>query len=553
MIKASILWISLVLLYCTNTISATCPDFIDQGASYTCNVITQHDITWTFAEPVQSGQFVNGDYWVVDPGGGVNITDISPGYINTPRAMNGSMINPNTAEVGYDADRNYDSSKNVGIGISATTPLVIHANDSLVSTISNEPLTYNGSYVKTAAVLTCLSHAPPTGSFRPGISGTAKTIYNVSSINKSLLKKMAVPPGVTITASTLTTYANHFKGVWLDHDTSFLARYMHPSDSGMDNYYFPITFAEAALLLHLDFTYEEKYDLLINYIQLGIDLYSYIESGMSGWGADGGNGNGRKWPILFAGVMLNDSFMKNIGQVSGDFINTGTFNADGTVTPPTGYKIFGEDGQTFFVNQYMVDITSNSLWVRDNQRVNYRNVSFDIATNAFTIAVPPAGTTIGPWNPDTRNELIPDGEGNDVLCRPYTHAMLGMPEFGITYTSRPAASDSSWTATYRSIGTGAQAWAGFVLAARVMGVKGLWNHNALFDYVDRYMEISAGRPDPFGYVVSGEFAGYRPSGFLGSMWDAYRDYMPTAPTSSLLKVNGGLRTINGRLFTLPAQ
>jgi hypothetical protein len=55
-----------------------------------------------------------------------------------------------------------------------------------------------------------------------------------------------------------------------------------------------------------------------------------------------------------------------------------------------------------------------------------------------------------------------------------------------------------------------------------MGKKNIWNHDALFDYVDRYMEISAGRPDPFGYVVPGESVGYRPTGILGAMWDTYR-------------------------------
>jgi hypothetical protein len=61
-----------------------------------------------------------------------------------------------------------------------------------------------------------------------------------------------------------------------------------------------------------------------------------------------------------------------------------------------------------------------------------------------------------------------------------------------------------------------------MLAAHIMGAKSLWNHNAIFDYEDRYMAISAGKPDPFGYVVYKESAGYRSTGFLGAMWDTYR-------------------------------
>lgn len=488
----------------------------------TTTSISQHGITWTFADPVEYGQFVNGDYWVVDSGNGVNIIGISPGYINTPRVLNGSMLNPSTVLQGYDnaIDFRYDITKNVGIGISPSTPLVLSGNVSLVSTISNVelPANTNTSYVNTAAVLTCLTSVPAAGSFRPGVSGTTKTLHNINSLNLALLKKLAVPSGQTITSATLSTYAGYFQRVFLDHDQSYLARYMHQSSNGMDNYYFSKTFAEAALLLHLNFTDGEKHDLLVNFIQIGIDLYSWIESGGTGWVPDGGNGNGRKWPILFAGIMLDYAPMKNIGQVSGDYINTGSFNANGTITAPLDYKHFGEDGQTFYINQYIVDITSNSPWTSDSQRYTNGYLSFDMNTKTFTRAVPPQGATIGPWNPDTRNEDI----GENVLCRPYTSAMVGMPEFGIKYAALPRESDSSWTSNYRSIGTGAQAWSGFVLAARIMDMKGLWNHNALFDYVDRYMEISAGRPDPFGYVVSGESAGYRPNGILGAMWDTYR-------------------------------
>jgi len=493
----------------------------------TTTSISQHGITWTFAEPVGYGQFVNGDYWVVDPGTGVKITSISPvtSTLGT-RVIHGSMVNPSTAMQGYDNSiaYRYDATKNVGKGVSPSTPLVLTGNMSLVSTISYidyPPNTTNNSYVYTASVLTSLTSPAPSGSFRPGVSGTNKTLHNVNSINRSLLKKLAVPSGQTVTASTLTTYADMFQRVWLDHDPSFVARYMHQASSGMSNYYFARTFAEGAVLLHLNFTDEEKHSLLVNFIQIGIDLYSYLDSGGLGWTPDGGNGNGRKWPILFAGIMLDYAPMKNIGQVSGDYINIGVKNTNGTLTTPPGYKSFGEDGQTFYVDQYVVDITSNSRWIAD-WRVTGRYLYSDVETHTLTIAVPPEGTIIGPWNPDTRIELVFDGEGDDVLCRPYTSAMIGMPEFGIKYASSPRESDSAWTANYRNIGTGAQAWSGFVLAARMMDAKGLWNHNALFDYVDRYMEISAGRPDPFGYVVTGEFAGYRPTGILGAMWDTYR-------------------------------
>jgi hypothetical protein len=43
-------------------------------------------------------------------------------------------------------------------------------------------------------------------------------------------------------------------------------------------------------------------------------------------------------------------------------------------------------------------------------------------------------------------------------------------------------------ASYRTCCTGG-AWGGFVLSAHIMNAMHLWNHDALFDYVDRYIEI----------------------------------------------------------------
>ncbi len=496
----------------------------------TTTSISQYGITWTFADPVQYGQFVNGDYWVVpvSPATTISVTAISPGYTESPRVMNGSMINPSGDIQGYTGpSAHYSAAANVGISL----PIIMSGDMSLVSTIGHD-VVVGFACINVAAVLTSLTEPPPEGSFRPGISGTNKILYNESNVtaNLGLLKKHAVPAGLTITAATLTTHAAKFQRVWMDHDTSSVGVVIHQTSGGLDPYYFVDDFAEAALLLHLNFTDGEKHDLLINYIQLGIDLYSYAgQTGAYGWPPDGGIGNGRKWPILFAGIMLNNAPMKSIGQISGDYINSGTFNANGTITKPAGYVFFGEDAQTFYVNQYMVDLTSGTTWIDDSPRWNssnrddktYRYAHYDINTGLFELS-DPGLATIGPWQPDTRNETVVDYDGNDIQCSRYTPTMLGMPEFGIRYATAPRLSDSSWGASYRGIGSGAQVWGGFVLAARMMNAQSLWNHKALFDYVDRYQEISAGRPDPFGFTVTNESAGARETGIISAMWDTYR-------------------------------
>ena len=44
----------------------------------------------------------------------------------------------------------------------------------------------------------------------------------------------------------------------------------------------------------------------VNFVQYGIDLLGIVRAGHPGWPAHAGHGSGRKWPILFAGVMLGD-------------------------------------------------------------------------------------------------------------------------------------------------------------------------------------------------------------------------------------------------------
>jgi hypothetical protein len=168
-------------------------------------------------------------------------------------------------------------------------------------------------------------------------------------------------------------------------------------------------------------------------------LFGILENGgLWSWSNDGGHASGRKWPILFAGLVLNDEEMKNIGQKSGDYLYAGGY---GPGNCPPDYIHFGEDDQTFYVAQYDVDITNSAQ-----------------------------------WSPDSR----------DAAKIPYTTDDIGLPEWGIRHATGPNVSNAYWGTTYRQCCT-AIAWAGFTLAARLMEAKALWNHDALFDYVDRYM------------------------------------------------------------------
>lgn len=484
----------------------------------TATSLTQHGITWHFDREYHYGQFANGDYWVVGP---VKIIHIDPpseeitgttaldGFIQgdgpeaSVRTMNGSMVNPSPAPSvhstqGYDSDvyvwhptegniysPNYDKNLNVALNVSADNPLELPVNSSLVSTISHDA----GSrpQLKTAAVLTVLSSSVPEGSFRPPYSGNDKTVnFNTSQIQYNTLPSLSPPSGLLL--NSVSDIRAKLSRIWIDHFNHLgdQTMFSSPSDN-MPNYgrEYSILIGEAALLLFInedernDLATEDKEAICIGLIQLGIDNYGVLKNG-GYWLNNGGLNSGRKWPILFAGIMLNNDDMKNVGnwQISEEL--------PWHTLPLT--QPFHEDAQTYYVTQVYVDATHVDNW---------------------GVYPPPDGTYIGPDYRD--DEKIPYETGD-----------IGMPEWSILANTTPHTSNNYWGTSYRQ-SSNANSWGGFVLAAIILessaSAKTLWNNDALFDYMDRYMEIQ----------IKGDWTRQR-SKFIEEMWDLYRGYYGTCYT-----------------------
>jgi len=121
-----------------------------------------------------------------------------------------------------------------------------------------------------------------------------------------------------------------------------------------------------------------------------------------------------------------------------------------------------------------------------------RKLAFGEDAQTFYVAA----TSNGEWN---------HGHGG------YGPNDVGLPEWGDRHADDPSHDRKAWTADpYRRCCT-ANVWHGYVLAARIMGLRDAWDHPALFDYVDRYMQIE----------VKGEWMrGWNP--FCERMWDRYR-------------------------------
>ncbi len=421
--------------------------------------LSQHGITWHFDEPVPYGQYANGDYWVLGP---VNVVGIDPASQTlSDRTIHGSMINPSprdgsTTGYGQTRDTGYDASRNVAKDVSASQPLAIGADSSLVSTISTAEANARPG-IDTAAVLTVVGEAPAANAFRPPYSGSDKNSpWTTDDLRYDLLPRLE-PVEQT---PDIAAMAAHFQRVWLDHVPGWTGRAIHPITSmpayGRD---MASRLGQGSLMLMLDFPDEQKRDLLVNFVQVGIDFYGIVEDGgENNWVPNGGHAQGRKWPILFAGTMLDDEAMAGIGQREDVY--------------------FGEDGQTFYVTETEVERTD--LHVMDPNHSNYV-------------------------------QEYADG---------YTEAMLGMPEWGIRHATDPRRDSPDPGRAYRMCCTAAS-WHGHVLSALLMDLKDAWNHDAIFDYSERYL----GRLHEEGWPELNPQGAHEhtDTGFTKQMWDTYRD------------------------------
>ncbi len=434
-------------------------------SSYISTEVSKDNIKWNLGEELSVGQFITGDWYVVAPSG-VTVNSIT---MLSGEVYSGSMKNPTPSnEQGYASGADaYNASLNESF------PLDLVAGDNLVSATSHVYDSGAQTWVNEAAILTVLSTAPASGSFRPGYCDTSRVIHNESAINYDNLGSKTA----TASVPSLATVAGMFARPWIDHLANWQGRGIHPFNN-MRDYGLEIStdIGIGALALNCNYTPAQKRTALIGFLQLGIDLYSISQRATNTWINNGGHASGRKFPIMFTGKVLGYQAMLDVAAKSGDYIQTGGFTA-----PPSDYIHFGEDDQTFYVAQADVTLTNG-----------------------------------GTWNPDVRNP-----NANQV----YSSGLIGMPEWGIVHAGNPEQSDASWTAYYRQCCT-AYSFCGWVLAAYIMGIKSDWNHDVLFDYQDRYMSITDGDVDPFGFTVNNEASGSRATdAFSEEMWDTYRsDY-----------------------------
>ena len=302
------------------------------GAGTMADRVSRNGMSVTFADSHPCGRYANGDIWIVGP---VDVIGIEPPS-TSPDGWNGAMINPSPMDgstTGYGPIRatEYEPELNVALDVTPDRPLRVPVGSSLVTTVS---VGDSGARpgIDSAAVFTIVRSPPPEGSFRPPYSGRNKdsrfTIEDLRFHELPALEPVEGTPDIEVLASD-------FENVWLDHVPGWRGRKIHPVTS-MPDYGRDLTAAlgRGYLSLMLDVSEQEKQELLINLVQIGIDFFGIVTEG-GDWPPDGGHASGRKWPILFAGVVLDDRAMATIGERDD--------------------VLFGEDAQTFVISQEDVD------------------------------------------------------------------------------------------------------------------------------------------------------------------------------------------------------
>jgi hypothetical protein len=446
--------------------------------------VTKDGVTWTFSQSVPVGQFVNGDYYVVGP---VTITSIVPQPTTAKPYKNGSVVDLPTAngKSGFDSRLNdgTDESWWFDASLRKYPPITLNPGDSIVSSISLAKIhslpevmratDESASPVRTMSVLTVLSAAPSADAFRPSYCDRSQTIYHAGSIQRNLLPSL-VPPNPADTPP-LSQFEYWYRRPWIDTNPFLFdapAQYM-PS------YGQHVAFADsyAGLLLMLNFPAQQKVKLTNYLVQYGIDLYGCLQAGLS-WPALGGHHSGRKFPIIFAGIMLNDAGMKSVAT---NF--------------PTA---FGEDMQTVYIDK----IPGNYKQAWQGATVIYGG----------HYGVKPDGTPISPGLYGPYEQLQPTDwpllNGDEQIGEAYRRCCTSV------------------------------AWVGEALAIRLLNGLSVWNYPDFFDYVDRWMteddtqavqeikqqtgfDYSADweRQRQTRYWLQGEFPQYT---FIDDMWQAYR-------------------------------
>ncbi|MGK0521614.1 MAG: hypothetical protein ACJAUC_004331 [Planctomycetota bacterium] len=398
-----------------------------EGLPATASQIERHGITWTFADEHVVGRYANGDPWVLGP---VEVIRIEPVTAATAgRTRHGSMINPDPSlpVQGYDSE--------------------LYGPDTLKR--------YDPD----------LNVALGVSSVKPCKLAPQQSLVSVESRASSATAPTLQKAAVLTCVSTLPA-PDSFRPPYVKGDKAMPYR---AADLDFTTLQTLSPIGDLPLIEAI----AERFDRLwLDHVPEWISRYMHPADNMPDYGRDIASLVGsaglmlnldypelRKRRLLISLVQVgidNHAALRGgcrwqgigghghgrklpiliAGRVLNDerMLNIGQEFESKTVKQGGKGAWFAEDGQTFYVTE----------------------------------------TSPGVWN---------WGHGN------YTAEHDGLPEWGFSHSDNPERDDSRWDANpYRRCCTG-NAWMGQALTARMMGLRGAWNHDPFFDYVDRYGQV----------------------------------------------------------------
>jgi hypothetical protein len=260
--------------------------------------------------------------------------------------------------------------------------------------------------------------------------------------------------------------ARVYQRPWLDHIDDWAIQFSAPG--GNQAAYGGVVTrmnATASLMLLLDGPKEQKQKLMIGFLQYGIDLHGLAACGRE-WFSDGGHWMGRKWPILFTSLMLNQPEIATFPPI--DASHPILYDKFKLVLDPGGYvptTAFSEDLDTYYGK---------------------------------------------------------GAEGQNVLWQVVFHTHARQP-----YLEKPYSTwneDDKFANNYFWVGGN---WPGFALSALYLKARPMWNHDAFFDYCDWFM--APGQTKIYSKDGHAGPTRNNTEKFVAEMWDAYRAGAPDQP------------------------
>ncbi len=445
----------------------------------TASSVTDGPITWTFNTSYTVGQFINGEWWALDPDGagsdGVVITATT--RPNATATLDGTMLNPGQSGLfGFDNRQQsgggaiYAASSNLANSFPATINVASGAQ-SVVSMISRNSANNRCVNLDTR-VLTIVTTAPAATDFRPAYAPGPKTIYSGANLQTNLIPSL--PP---LSGTPSFNSATNLIGpsVWLDvskHSWGIeqLRPYNAMNLGGPESSHYYAADRGSAMGAAMcamgtsAWTSAEKRALAIRITQIGIDFHGDVLAGGYNGYIGGSMGMGTLLPIVFAGKLLNNSTMINV-----------------TTTCPQGaQKTFQECSQPIYLTTQQLDATRSGAAASDNTPTFYDNAPY-VTGYGGTIT----GITWLPWN---------------QRGGPYGYPVWREAQLYNLYQSGKVAYQGS---SYES-------FLGIAAAAMLYDLREEFAHEALFDYVDK----------SFANGLSGTHG----NAYNRTAWAAYRYY-----------------------------